>query len=130
VVLPEANHQQNSKQQYMKMIDYNTTEGGETKLKTSEGSKGLTATNGKRIYQYLQKTGLVLAAISSTVLALPFGLHNIVITVATVLGSVGSLAVAIGRILSNDHPSPAGDKPGTATPGIWHKSNVDKKAVA
>ncbi|RYF86177.1 MAG: hypothetical protein EON98_04460 [Chitinophagaceae bacterium] len=79
----------------------------------------------------LRKLGLLLAAISSTVLTLPVSLPAVITTITTILGGLGSLAIAISRIFDEKTPSP-----GTPTETAMHVPegkidyNVDKKAVA
>lgn len=110
--------------------DYNTMKECNTTSAQGEANRETARTDFKHIYRYLQKAGLVLAAISSTVLALPFNLHHAVITIATVLGSLGSLAVAISKILSIENSSSTDGTHTLTSQGIWRKNNVDKKAAA
>jgi hypothetical protein len=58
-------------------------------------------------FKKVRTIGLVLAAISATILAAPIALPTIVITVATYVGVAGAVATAVSQTAVEEEPHPA-----------------------
>ena len=57
----------------------------------------------KASLQTLRKIGLILTAISGAIIAAPVQLPQVVLAIVTYLGVIGTIATAVGKIISGDN---------------------------